>query len=188
MRSRYLLALCLGMASASAKDSSATTASKLPVVADANFEFRKTKLFALTDEVAKGQSRPGAQNVRNLNAKTSLRNKAVTQDASITFERSYRLYGAVTALDVRQRQGEYFDFYWRSKQPADVTVRFEYKQEKLREFIQAKELTYQQARGTIESEFKVVGDEYFDDGKLLAWRCLLIAHGQIVAEKRSFMW
>jgi hypothetical protein len=69
-----------------------------------------------------------------------------------------------------------------------LTVRFEYKQEKLRAFVQAKEQAYQNVRGTNHSGFRVVGDEYFDDGQVLAWRCLLIEHGRIVAEKRSFLW
>jgi hypothetical protein len=98
------------------------------------------------------------------------------------------LYGAVTGLDQRQRFGQYFDFFWRAKRPADLTVRFEYKQEKLHAFVQAKEQTYQNAEGTNRTEFRVVGDEYLDDGGVLAWRCLLIEHGRIVAEKRSFLW
>ena len=71
---------------------------------------------------------------------------------------------------------------------SDVTVRFEYKQEKLKAFVQAKEQTYKNVNGTNRSEFRVIGDEYFDDGQVLAWRCLLIEHGRIVAEKRSFLW
>ena len=83
------------------------------------------------------------------------------------------MYGAVTALDQRQRFGQYFDFFWRAKRPSDLTVRFEYKQERLRAFVQAKEQAYQNVHGTNHSGFRVVGDEYFDDGQVLAWRCLL---------------
>src|SRR5262249_31660490 len=116
------------------------------------------------------------------------RSKTVEQEASLIFERSYRLHGAVTALDQRQRFGQYFDFFWRAKRASDVTVRFADQQEKLKAFVQAKEQTYQNISGTNRSEFRVVGDEYFDDGGVLAWRCLLIEHGRIVAEKRSFQW
>jgi hypothetical protein len=112
----------------------------------------------------------------------------VLQDAPIVFERQYRLYGAVTGLDQRQRFGNYFDFFWRTKRPSDVTVRLEYRQEKLHEHTQAQEITYQNVRGTHRTEFKVIGDDYFDDGRVIAWRCLLIANGRIVAENRSFLW
>jgi len=67
-------------------------------------------------------------------------------------------------------------------------VRFEYKQENLRDFTQTKELNYQSARGTNHTEFRVIGDEFLDDGKVLAWHCLLIEHGRVVAERRSFLW
>ena len=110
------------------------------------------------------------------------------QDASIRFERSYRLFGAVTKLDQRERMGNYFDFFWRARRTADLTVRLEYKQEKLHAHVQAQEVFYPQARGSHKTAFKVVGDDYFDDGRVIAWRCLLIENGQIVAETHSYLW
>ena len=81
-----------------------------------------------------------------------------------------------------------FDFFWRAKRPADVTVRLEYRQEKLHDFVQAQEISYANVRGTRKTEFKVVGDDYFDDGRVIAWRCLLVENGRIVAENRSYLW
>ena len=104
------------------------------------------------------------------------------------FERQYRLFGAVTKLDQRQRFGNYFDFFWRARRPATVAVRFEYRQEKLHAHIQAQEIAYGNARGSHKTEFKVVGDDYFDDGRVIAWRCLLVVDGQIVAETHSYLW
>ena len=112
----------------------------------------------------------------------------MVQEASITFERQYRLFGAVTGLDQHQRFGDYFDFFWRAKRPADLTVRLEYRQEKLHAHVQAQEISYGNAHGSRKTEFKVVGDDYFDNGRIIAWRCLLIEQGRIVAENRSFMW
>ncbi len=154
---------------------------------DPNFSFRKFKIFTVSDDVPKtrGQKR---NNPSDLSTRGSFKSKAGVQEASINFERAYRLYGAVTAYDQRQRHGEYFDFFWRSVRPAAVTILFEYKQEKLRAFVQAQQIDYQNARGTLHSAFRVVGDEYNDDGAILAWRCLLLEHGRIVAEKRSFLW
>jgi hypothetical protein len=160
----------------------------LPVALDKNFEFRKTKLFFLSEQTPKASAR--ARGTSTLGAKSNTPNQktATVQDAPITFERQYRLYGAVTALDKRQRFGDYFDFFWRAKRPSDVTVRLEYRQEKLHEHVQAQEITYKNVRGTHKTEFKVIGDDYFDDGRVISWRCLLIASGRIVAENRSFLW
>jgi len=161
-----------------------------PFALDRDFSFRKTKIYTLSDQAlphTKGKSSPDLPNTAKGKFASSS-SKSVAQEASLNFERSYRLHGAVTAADQRQRHGQYFDFFWRAKRPADVTVRFEYKQEKLRALTQAKEVAYRDIHGTNRSEFRVIGDEFFDDGKVLAWRCLLIEHGRIVAEKRSFLW
>jgi hypothetical protein len=166
----------------------AANVAKLPFRPDPNFQFRKTKIYAVEAQV-NARQQLHARNDTGVSGKTRNPNStAVTQEQSLLFERAYRLWGAVTPFEQRQRFGEYFDFFWRVKQPSNVTVRFEYKQEKLRAFVQAKELEYKQAQGTCHSEFQVIGDEFADDGHVLAWRCLLIANDRVVAEKRSFLW
>jgi hypothetical protein len=163
----------------------------LPVALSKDFEFRKTKLYFLSEKGPK-QSERARQTTSTLkpgSSGTSPSQKTLTlQDVPITFERQYRLFGAVTALDQRQRFGDYFDFFWRAKRPADVTVRLEYRQEKLHDHLQAQEISYRNVRGTRKTEFKVIGDDYLDDGRVIAWRCLLIENGRIVAENRSYMW
>ena len=161
----------------------------LPVVLDPNFEFRKTKLFFMSEQGLKPSER-ARQETSKVGGKSNLPNQktATLQDAPIVFERQYRLFGAVTGLDQHQRFGDYFDFFWRVKRTADVTVRLEYRQEKLHEHTQAQEITYKDVRGTHRTEFKVIGDDYFDDGRVMAWRCVLIANGRVVAENRSFLW
>jgi hypothetical protein len=164
----------------------------LPVALDKDFEFRKTKLFLISEKPlpASQGSRQTASSLsgKSLSGTSPSQKTATLQDIPITFERQYRMFGAVTALDQRQRFGNYFDFFWRAKRPTDVTVRLEYRQEKLHEHVQAQEISYRNVRGTHKTEFKVIGDDYFDDGRVIAWRCLLIANGQIVAENRSYMW
>jgi hypothetical protein len=161
----------------------------LPVALDPNFEFRKTKLFFMSEKGLKPSER-AHQETSKVGGKSNSPNQKTStlQDAPIVFERQYRLYGAVTRVDQRQRFGDYFDFFWRAKRPSDVTVRLEYRQEKLHEHVQAQEITYGNVRGTHKTEFRVIGDDYFDDGRVIAWRCLLIANGRIVAENRSFLW
>jgi len=160
----------------------------LPVALDKDFEFRKTRLFFLSEKGLQPKQR-ARQETSKLGGKSNQDQKTTTlQDAPIVFERQYRLFGAVTGLDQRQRFGNYFDFFWRAKRPSDVTVRLEYRQEKLHEHVQAQEISYKNVRGTHKTEFKVIGDDYLDDGRVIAWRCRLIANGRIVAENRSFLW
>jgi hypothetical protein len=142
----------------------------LPVAIDSDFQFRKTKIFALTEKTPtvrqKGKKTGAGEQVSN--AASSSKTTSAIQEASITFERQYRLFGAVTKLDQRQRFGDYFDFFWRTKRPADLTVRLEYRQEKLHAHVQAQEISYGNVHGNHKSEFKVIGDDYFDGGRVIA--------------------
>jgi hypothetical protein len=166
----------------------------LPTALSDDFQFRKMKLYLLT-ETAPGQEKTSdTDSVHNATKGGKLSNTApsskstTVQDASIRFERQYRLFGAVTKLDQRERIGNYFDFFWKARRAGDLTVRLEYRQEKLHAHVQAQEISYSNARGSHKTEFKVVGDDYFDDGRVTAWRCLLIENGRIVAETHSYMW
>jgi hypothetical protein len=163
----------------------------LPVALSKDFEFRKTNLYFLSEKAPRqNQARQTTSTLKpGAGSNTAPAQKTATlQDAPITFERQYRLFGAVTALDQRQRFGNYFDFFWRAKRTADLTVRFEYRQEKLHDFVQAQEISYRNVRGTHKTEFKVTGDDYLDDGRVIAWRCALIENGRIVAENHSYLW
>jgi len=166
----------------------------LPMALNDDFQFRKTKLYLLTETVAGQEKSNTDQTVQGTTKGGKLSNTApsskstTVQDASIRFERQYRLFGAVTKLDQRERIGNYFDFFWKGRRPAEVTLRLEYRQEKLHAHVQAQEISYSNARGSHKTEFKVVGDDYFDDGRVTAWRCLIIENGRIVAETHSYMW
>ena len=160
-----------------------TKVDSLPLALSDDFQFRKTKLFHLTVNPPKSKrslSSAISSNPQNPSAGIA--------EAPLSFERSYRLYGAITAADKNQRYGNYFDFFWRAKRPADITVRLEYRQEKLRSFLQAREISYPNAKGNYKTEFAIIGDDYLQDGRVISWRCLLIENGRIVAENRSFLW
>lgn len=155
----------------------------LPVALNDDFQFRKTKLFYLSETPPKSKKSLSSSLSNNPNNPT-----AGIAEASMSFERTYRMYGAITGADQHQRYGNYFDFFWRAKRPANVTVRLEYRQDKLRAFVQAREVSYPNMKGNQKTEFTVIGDDYFNDGRVIAWRCLLIENGRIVAENRSFLW
>jgi hypothetical protein len=148
----------------------------LPLALSDDFQFRKTKLFLLSES-------PGKVRKNMFNST----NPGIAE-ASMNFERTYRMYGAITSADQRQRFGNYFDFFWRAKRPANVTVRLEYRQDKLRSFVQAREVSYPNAKGNYKTEFTVIGDDYLNDGRVIAWRCLLIENGRIVAQNLSYLW
>ena len=184
-----LIIIASGLARAVEEPKVLEKVTPLPVALSKDFEFRKTKLFFLGERApTQGQSQRQTTSTLGGKSTSSAQKTATLQEAPITFERQYRLFGAVTGVDQRQRFGDYLDFFWRVKRPADVTVRLEYRQEKLHEHIQAQEISYRNVRGTHKTEFKVIGDDYLDDGRVIAWRCLLIENGRVVAENHSYMW
>ncbi len=143
-----------------------TDAPVLPLALDEDFQFRKHKRFINQPEQLLME----------------------TRDESINFERRRVNFGALSADEVRQRQGTYFDFFWNAKRPADITVRFEYRQAKLGNAVRAQETSVAQARGGMKTSFAVIGDSYIWDGPVTAWRCLLIENNRIVAFTQSYLW
>ena len=111
-----------------------------------------------------------------------------TDSAMLTFERQRVNYGAVTGVDYIERRGYYFNVWWSAKRQADITVRLEYRQENLGSHVQAKEMRHTAAKGSLESRFTVIGDEYQESGKITAWRLLLIENGRAVGLHQSFLW
>jgi hypothetical protein len=185
----YLIAFATAFAREQAEPRLLQRVTPLPVALDRDFKFRKTKLFFMGEKAPSTKektNKSGGQ--QSSSTAAASKSTSVVQEASITFERQYRLFGAVTKLDQHQRFGNYLDFFWQARRPANLTVRLEYRQEKLHEHVQAQEISYQNVRGSQKTEFKVIGDDYFDNGRILSWRCLLIENGQVVAENRSFLW
>jgi len=138
----------------------------LPLALDDDFAFGKKKLFLFDPASA-----------------------VSTRDKMVAGERAYHGFGAVSQAERKTRYGHYFTFWWTATRPADITVRLEYRQEKLGSFVQAKEIRCAAIPGKkVKSEFNIIGDEYLDDGKVVAWRALLIENNRIVALTQSALW
>jgi hypothetical protein len=140
-------------------------ANVLPLALDDAFQFRKTITYLNDPELNKPSF-----------------------DPMINFERQRVNFGAINGYERRQRYGHYYKFFWKSKRPADLTLRFEFRQQNLGAYVQAKEISYPQAKGSFESAFEVIGDDYSKDGKITGWRAILIENGKIVGLNQSFLW
>ena len=161
----FVAALCLAACTAPPKPVELVRAPVLPLALDSDFSFRKVKRFINQPEL-----------------------QQPTQNEMLNFERARVNFGALSADERQQRQGTYFDFFWRATRPADLTVRFEYRQAKLGNDVRAQEVAYSQARGSVKTSFAVTGDNYLWDGPVTAWRCLLIEKNRIVAFTQSYLW
>ena len=137
----------------------------LPLALDDSFQFRKTLSFLYDPLVRKP-----------------------TVDPMVVFMWQRMDYGSVSTEDRRRRYGHYYTFWWRAKRKADLTLRLEYRQQLIGSTVQAKELYYNGVKGTVKSEFSVIGDDYEEDGRVTGWRALLIENGKIVGLNASFLW
>jgi hypothetical protein len=144
-------------------------ANVLPLVLNDDFEFRKFDIFRNVPV------RPGAT-------------PQPTRELAIQFERKRRTWGAIDAFDVHERTGQYFTFFWKAKRPANLTLRLEYRQGNLKNYVQARERYYPAARGNYTSEFAILGDDYSRDGPITSWRAILIENSVIVALLQSRTW
>ena len=146
-------------------------ADALPLAIDPAYQFRKFKTYFLETPMVQGLNLGG--NV----------------EQSLLFERRHLLFGAITGSDIRDRYGNYFVFWWRAKRPTNLTVRLEYRQQKLASMVQAREVTYPDADGSHITRFSINGDDYLEQGRVSAWRVLLIEnHQAIVALGQSYLW
>jgi hypothetical protein len=109
-------------------------------------------------------------------------------NAWLRAETERRYFGAVSAVERRDREGHYYVVNWSVNRTADVRVRMEYRQQKLGLHVQAMERHYPKARGSVRTEFSVIGDDYHQDGPVTAWRVTLVENGRIVGVNQSFMW
>ena len=106
----------------------------------------------------------------------------------IQFERKRRLWGAVDGSETTQRIGQYFTFFWRAKRRANLTLRLEYRQANLQNYVQAREINYPNTRGSHASEIAILGSDYQQDGPITSWRAVLIENRRIVALLQSSTW
>jgi hypothetical protein len=144
-------------------------ADALPLSLDDRIQFRKFEIFRNTPP------RPGGTPIP-------------TRELMIQFERKRHTWGAITAYDYYSKTGQYFTFFWRATRPANLTLRLEYRQANLKNYVQGREINYPNARGSHESEFPIIGGDYADNGAITSWRAILIENGVIVALLQSASW
>lgn len=141
-------------------------ANPLPLQIDSHFAFRKETQF-LNDPATFRPSR----------------------SETIDFMRKSYMWPATTKLDQDELRGNYLNFYWWNHGPAqDVTIRLEYHQAGLGNMVLAREISYTDVKGSVCSIFKVIGDDYLENGRITSWRAILIVNNRIVALTQSFLW
>lgn len=170
---RILTLLCLalplifsGCASPEGPATRLLKANVLPLDLNESYQFRKILKTTLDPEVKQTQ----------------------TKNEPVLFERARLTWGAIDSIEYSKCSGNYFTFFWRNTTRSDVTLRLEYRQAGLGNYVMAQERYYPDTIGSHRSTFEVTGDDFLEAGLVTSWRALLIVNGRIVAFKQSFMW
>jgi len=116
---------------------------------------------------------------------------ATTEEPMVRMEKLRRLHGAVTALERRNRLGQYYTLFWNDPQGVDqgeVEVVFQYQQGASASLVKrmSKKFPASDAAGTV--EFAVIGDDYFTRGKVLTWKTTLFRGNRELASRQSYLW
>ncbi len=111
-------------------------------------------------------------------------------DPMVKQEKLRRLYGAVSLAERKDRLGQYYTVLWNLPDAVGS------KREIVLEYLQGKSgsrvktmrrsLSPDAAEGI--EEFGVIGNDYFDNGRVLAWKTSLLVDGKTVATKQSYLW
>jgi hypothetical protein len=108
----------------------------------------------------------------------------------LEYEFKYFNYGAVTEDQKKARLGHYYVVNFENSGPQeDLILRFEYRQEKTREKIHVFEIPFPAVKGSRKGNFKVIGNDYLTNGRVISWRASVVRqNGEVLDERTSFVW
>jgi hypothetical protein len=161
-----LVAMLAGCATPEGPATRLEKANVLPLALDDSYAFRKILQSTLDPQIIEPR----------------------TTNEPILFERARRSWGAIEGFEYERLYGNHYTIFWRNSAPADVTLRLEYRQAGLGNYVLAQERFYPNTRGSHRATFDVAGDDFLENGRVSAWRALLIVDGKIVALTQSYMW
>lgn len=133
-------------------------------------------------------SSPQALEVRPTHLR-SLEVDAGNDEPMIRGEQRRLLHGAIGVREQEQRLGYYYVVLWDDDSSGEpVKVVFEYQQASTASKVRRQELSFDGGETEGRGEFRIIGDEYIEGGRVLAWKCTLMRGGREVASRHSYLW
>ncbi len=117
--------------------------------------------------------------------------RVVSDEPMVRMEKERHLLGAVTMEQRRQRLGQYYTLLWKDSPgvgQGQVRVVFQFQQGATASLVKrmTKDFPASAAEGT--AEFAVIGDDYFKNGKVLAWKASVLRGNREFATRQSYLW
>lgn len=113
------------------------------------------------------------------------------EEPMVRMEKERRLLGAVSMEERRQRLGQYYTLLWSDPAGAGqgpVEVVFQYQQGASASRVKRMTKSFPADAAEGIADFAVIGDDYFTNGRVLAWQASVLRGGRELASRRSFLW
>ena len=114
-----------------------------------------------------------------------------TAEPMARMEKERRLRGAVSMAERRDRLGQYYTLLWHDPAGAgsgSAEVVLEYRQGGSASRVKRMSQSFPAADPSGTASFAVIGDDYFKNGRVLAWRASLTRAGRVIAVRKSYLW
>jgi hypothetical protein len=112
-------------------------------------------------------------------------------DPMVRNEKQRRLHGAVSMEERRGKLGQYYTLVWHDPEGAGtgpVELVFQYQQGATASRVKRMAKTFDSGEASGEAEFAIIGDDYFKNGRVLAWKATVTRGGRVLATRQSYLW
>lgn len=107
----------------------------------------------------------------------------------IRAEQQRRFFGAVSVAEREQRLGYYYTVRWRTPEVGErVRVVFQFRQASTGSAVREMEQAFGAGEEFGTAEFRIIGPDYLEGGRVLAWKASLFQGDEILATRRSYLW
>lgn len=117
--------------------------------------------------------------------------RADGDEPMVRMEKSRRLHGAVSMAERRQRLGQYYSLVWKDPDgvgQGEVELLFQYQQGASASRIKEMKKTFPAEAAAGVADFAVIGDDYFDNGKVTSWKASVSRGGRELTSCESYLW
>lgn len=106
-------------------------------------------------------------------------------------EKERHLRGAVSMEERRARLGQYYTLVWDDPEgvgQGDARLVFQYQQGASASRVKQMVRDFPASDSQGVTEFAVIGEDYFKNGRVLAWKASLQRGSRVIATRQSYLW
>ena len=114
-----------------------------------------------------------------------------TEEPMVRMEKERHFHGAISMSERRARLGQYYTLIWQDKAGAgqgEVELVFQYQQGATASRVKQMSRKFPATDTKGSAEFAVIGNDYLQGGKVLAWKASLFRGKREISSRKSYLW